>query len=81
MTGEETDVSIVVDRRRSANEERCSLIRSLTMEMEDLRSLVSVFLEEVESRLSRRVSFSFGGEDIAFWCSITRGESVRLSGL
>ncbi len=63
--GEATDGSIVIDRRRSVNEDRRSLIRSLIMEIEDLRSFVVVVLEEVDNRLSfeRRRSWivSLGG--------------------
>ena len=62
--GEETDGSMVIERRRSANEARPSLIRSFTIVIDDLRSLVVVF-EGFESRLSWLVSV--GGVTTAFW--------------
>jgi hypothetical protein len=57
---EEISRSRLIDRRRSLTEFRVSLMNSLTMVMEDLRSLVvvAVVLEASESRLSfdRRLS-------------------------
>ena len=50
--GDETDGSIVIERRRSENEARPWLIRSFTTVIDDLRSLVVVVLDELDSRLS-----------------------------
>jgi hypothetical protein len=55
--------SIDIDFRRSAKEDRRSLIISLTIDMEDLRS----FLTSFDVRLSRIVSLrGDGGATIAF---------------
>lgn len=69
VDGEEAEGSIVVERRRSANEDRRSLIISLTTVIDDLRSFsllaISVLLEDVESLLS--IIFSCGGLADAIW--------------
>jgi hypothetical protein len=73
IDGDEMSRSRFIDRRRSLIDVRVSLMNSLTMVIEDLRSLavVVVVLDEFESRLSfdRRLSWivSFGGSTIAFW--------------
>ena len=73
IDGDEMSRSRFIDRRRSLFDVRVSLMNSLTMVIEDLRSLavVVVVLDEFESRLSfdRRLSWivSFGGSTIAFW--------------
>lgn len=66
--GEVIDGSRLIDRRRSAIEERRSLNRSLTIVSEDLLSFVPD-LDEFESRLSRIVSFliPLRGAATAFW--------------
>jgi hypothetical protein len=67
MDGEATDGSRLIERRRSENEARPSLMRSLTMVIEDLRDFV-VVLEDVESLLSWMVSFGgCGVVTTAFW--------------
>ncbi len=64
--------SRLIDRRRSLNDARLSLINSLTIVMEDLLSLVVVVvvLDAFDSRLSfdRRLSWivSLGGSATAF---------------
>jgi hypothetical protein len=84
--GEEISRSRLIDRRRSLIDVRVSLIKSLTMVIEDLRSLVVVVvvLDAVESRLSfdSRLSWivSFGAST-AFWWSITKGDCLRSSGV
>ncbi len=66
LAGEGAGGSMVMDLRRSAKEERRSLIRSLTIVMEDRRSFLTSF-EGFDSRLSRMVSLGGdGGATIAF---------------
>jgi hypothetical protein len=80
--------SRLIDLRRSLNEVRVSLIKSLMMVIDDLRSLaVELVVREAferrlsfERRLCRMVSFSSGGSTTAFWWSITSGDCLRSNG-
>jgi hypothetical protein len=69
---DEIDVSIVMERRCSENEVRPSLMKSLTIVIEDLRSVLLPFFEdfdELDNRLSSTFSltFSFKAVTTAFW--------------
>jgi len=78
--GADADGSMEIERRRSEKDAR--EIKSFTTVTEDLRSRVVLVsfdaLEDVDSLLSRRVSF--GGFVTALWWLITKGDCLRSRG-